>query len=168
MKSESVSCSVVSDSLWSHGLQAARLLWPWNSLGKNTGVGCHFLFQGIFPTQGSNLGLLHCRRILKGLSHQGSVFFKLEKYQIPRIFLHCKDLKYLSGFLWDNICAHFSQNISLGANQTIGHFLGQYAFLYKKRQLNIVKRVLESRDFESSLASLLSNSMTSHKSLSLT
>ena len=39
--------------------------------GKNTGVCCHFLFQGIFPTQGSNLGLLHCRQILYRLSHQG-------------------------------------------------------------------------------------------------
>lgn len=77
-------------------------------------------------------------------------------------------LRYLSGFLWDNICAHFSQNISLGANQTIGLFFWtKDAFLYKKRQLNIVKRVLESRDFESSLALLLSNYMTSHKSLSL-
>ena len=37
----------------------ARLLCPWNSLGKNTGVGCHFLLQGIFPTQGLNLCLLH-------------------------------------------------------------------------------------------------------------
>ena len=35
-----------------------------NSLGKNTGVGFHALLQGIFPTQGSNLGLPHCRRIL--------------------------------------------------------------------------------------------------------
>ena len=38
---------------------ATRLLHPWNSSGKNTGVGCHFLLQGIFPTQGSNLQLLH-------------------------------------------------------------------------------------------------------------
>ena len=41
-------------------------------LGKNTGVGCHSLLQGIFPTQGSNPGLLRCRWILDGLSHQGS------------------------------------------------------------------------------------------------
>ena len=40
--------------------------------GKNTGVGCHFLLQGVFLTQGSNLGLLHCRQILYQLSHQGS------------------------------------------------------------------------------------------------
>ena len=40
--------------------------------GKNTGVGCHALFQELFPTQGSNPGLSHCRRILYRLSHQGS------------------------------------------------------------------------------------------------
>ena len=44
-KSESVSCSVVSDSLRLHGLQPARLLCPWDSPGKNTGVGCHFSYQ---------------------------------------------------------------------------------------------------------------------------
>ena len=45
---------------------------PWNSPGKNTGVGSHSLLQGIFPTQGSNLGLLHHRQMLYRLSHQGS------------------------------------------------------------------------------------------------
>ena len=39
----------------------ARLLCPWDSPDENTGVGCHFLLQGIFLTQGSNSGLLHCR-----------------------------------------------------------------------------------------------------------
>ena len=39
-------------------------LRPWDSLGKNTGVGCHFLLQGIFPTQGSNPGLPHCGQTL--------------------------------------------------------------------------------------------------------
>ena len=43
----------------------------WYSPGKNTGVGCHGLLQGIFPTQGSNPGLLHCRWILYRLNHQG-------------------------------------------------------------------------------------------------
>ena len=41
-------------------------------LGKNTGVGSHALLQGIFPTQGSNPGLRHCRQILYQLSHKGS------------------------------------------------------------------------------------------------
>ena len=54
--------SVVSDSLQPHGLYPARFLCPWDFPGKNTGVGCHFLLQRIFPTQGSNpclLRLLH-------------------------------------------------------------------------------------------------------------
>ena len=44
-----------------HGLWPARLLCPWDSPGKNTGMGCHFLLQGIFLTQELNPGLLHCR-----------------------------------------------------------------------------------------------------------
>ena len=57
-------CSVlvVSNSLRPCGLQPAKLLCPWDSPGKNTGVGCHVLLQGIFPTQGPNqhfLCLLH-------------------------------------------------------------------------------------------------------------
>ena len=47
-----------SDSFWLQGLYPARLLCSWNSPGKNTGVCCHSLLQGIFLTQGSNLGLL--------------------------------------------------------------------------------------------------------------
>ena len=61
----------MSDILWSRGLYPARLLSPWNSPGKNTGVGCHSLLQGIFQTQESNPGL-HCRQILYWLSQQGS------------------------------------------------------------------------------------------------
>ena len=60
-------CSVISvmlDSLQPYGLWPARLLSPWDSPGKNTGVGCHALLQGIFLTQGLNPGLLHYRRIL--------------------------------------------------------------------------------------------------------
>ena len=74
VKSENVSRSVMSSSLRPHGLQPARLLCPWNSPGKNTGVGCHFLLQGIFLTWGSNPGLLHCRQILYQLSHKGSPY----------------------------------------------------------------------------------------------
>ena len=51
---------------------APRLLCPWNFSGKNTGVGCHPLLQGIFLTQRSNPGLLHYRQILYHLSNQGS------------------------------------------------------------------------------------------------
>ena len=59
--------SVVSDSLRPQGLYS-----PWNSPVQITGVGSLSLLQGIFPTQGSSLGLPHCRRILNQLSHKGS------------------------------------------------------------------------------------------------
>ena len=75
-----VSCSVMHNSLWPHGLQFARLLCPWNSPGKNTGMGCHFLLQGIFLTQGSNPGLLHCKQILYHLRYQGALIFKHLSY----------------------------------------------------------------------------------------
>ena len=45
---------------------------PWNSPGRNSGVGSLPLLQGIFPTQGSNPGLPHCRQILYQLNHKGS------------------------------------------------------------------------------------------------
>ena len=50
---------VMSDSEWLHGLYPVGQLCPWNFPGKNTGVGCRFLLQGIFPTQGSNLLILN-------------------------------------------------------------------------------------------------------------
>ena len=53
--------------LWLHGLYS-----PWNSPGQNTGVGSLSLLQGIFPTQGSNPGILYCRWILYQLSHKES------------------------------------------------------------------------------------------------
>ena len=54
-----LSHSVVFDSLQPHKLQPTRLLCPWDSPGKNTGMCCHSLLQGIFPTQELNPGLLH-------------------------------------------------------------------------------------------------------------
>ena len=54
-----VLCPIVSEALWPCGLRPVRLLCPWDAPGKNIGVGCHFLLQGIFSTLGSNLCLLH-------------------------------------------------------------------------------------------------------------
>ena len=59
VRSDQISCSVVSDSLRPHESQHARPPCPWDSPGKNTGVGCHALLQGIFLTEGLNLCLLH-------------------------------------------------------------------------------------------------------------
>ena len=85
----SESHSVTSDSLWPRGLYS-----PWSSPGQNTGVGSLSLLQGIFPTQGSDPGLPHCRWILYQLSHRGS----------PRIP--------------DWVAYHFSSRSSRPRNQT--------------------------------------------------
>ena len=61
-KSKSLSCVRLFETQWNS---------PWNSPGQNTGVGSLSLLQGIFPTQGSNPGLQHCRQILYQLSHKG-------------------------------------------------------------------------------------------------
>ena len=78
IQSESESCSVMSDSLWPHGIYS-----PWNSPGQNTGVGSLSLLQEIFPTQGSNPGLSHCRRIftswtIREAMNTGVHLFKLK------------------------------------------------------------------------------------------
>ena len=62
----------MSDSLWPYDNKPTRLLCTWNSPEKDTEVGSHSLLQGIFLTQGSNLGLLYWRQILYNLSYQGS------------------------------------------------------------------------------------------------
>ena len=103
-ESEGVSHSVVSDSLWPLGLEPTRLLYPLDSPGKNTGVGCHFLPQDIFPTQRSNLGLLclpHCRQILSRwatgearLSSEGSNTVSLGSLHILQFTLY-----FLNSFL---------------------------------------------------------------------
>ena len=77
VKSKSGNHSVMPDSMWLHGLEPARLLCPRNCPSKNTGVGCHALLQGIFLTQVSNSGLLHCRQILYQLSYPGRFSFNI-------------------------------------------------------------------------------------------
>ena len=68
MEPISESHSIMADSLWPHGLYSPR-----NSPGQNTGVGSLSLLLGIFPAQGSNSGLPHCRQILYQLSHKGGL-----------------------------------------------------------------------------------------------
>ena len=73
----SFSRSVVLDSFmtpWTVAPPPPKLLCPWDFPGKNTGVGCHSLLQGIFPTQGSDLHLLHWQVDSLPLSHLGSPF----------------------------------------------------------------------------------------------
>ena len=70
-KKETISYSVVPDCLWTRELQPTRLPSPWDFLGKDTEVSCHFLLQWIFPTQGLNLGLLHYKQIVYWLRYEG-------------------------------------------------------------------------------------------------
>ena len=76
-----------------------------DSPGRNTGVGCNGLLHGIFPIQGSNPSLLHCRQIIYHLSHQGSsrilewVAYPLSRWSSGpcnqnRVFLHCRHILY--------------------------------------------------------------------------
>ena len=71
-----------SRSVVSHSSQPLELYSPWNSPGQNTGVSSLSLLQGIFPTQGSNPGLLHCRQVLYQLNYEGS---PIRKYQFNSV-----------------------------------------------------------------------------------
>ena len=79
----------VSRSVMSHSLRPHGPYTPWYSPGENTGVGSLSILQGIFPSQGLNPGLRHCRQILYQLSHKGS----------PRI-LECVAYPFSSGSSW--------------------------------------------------------------------
>ena len=72
-----LSCARLFSTPWI--VACTKLLGPWDFRGKSTGVGCHFLLQGIFPTQGLNPGLSHCRQTLYHLSHQESNLPRLKK-----------------------------------------------------------------------------------------
>ena len=63
------------------GLQPSRLLCPRDFPGNSTRVDCHFLLQGIFPTQGSNPGLPHCRQMLYCLSHTLTTVLDSDSFQ---------------------------------------------------------------------------------------
>ena len=66
--------SVMSDSLQPYGVQPTSLLGPWDSPGKNTGVGCHSLLQGLFPTQGSNPHLFTSLALAGGFFTTGAIW----------------------------------------------------------------------------------------------
>ena len=117
--------------LWLHGQQPTRLLCPWKSPSKNTGVDCHSLLQGIFLTQGLNPGLLHCRQILYHLSHQGnpSMFLVLN---IPCFFLP----HYLSVFVY-TVSRTQSKEVGTLIQACLGTLLVPYLWLFENLQLPI-------------------------------
>ena len=96
-------CTVVSNSLPPHELQPARVICPCSFPGKNAGVNCHFLLQGIFPTQESNLDLQHCKQILYQLSN-GEAPYNMQfiVYMSYIIYVHiytCPHIVQISNFL---------------------------------------------------------------------
>ena len=93
----------MSDSLQPHGLYS-----PWNSLDQNTGVGSLSLLQIIFPTQGSNPGLLHCRQILYQLSQQQGCRFQGGQFRallLARHLVGVVDLGGVSCTEWNKVIA---------------------------------------------------------------
>ena len=78
------SCPTLCDPM---DCNSASLLCPWDFPGKNTGVGSHFLIQGIFLTQGLNPGLPHCRQTLYHLSHQDIYPFNCSNILFKKILL---------------------------------------------------------------------------------
>ena len=89
-------------TLQPQGLQPVRLICPWNSPGKNTEMGCHSFFQGIFLTQGSNPDRPHCRQILYRLS--------------PQYRLQYGDKRHWMGRRKAEICPALSQHISFNSS----------------------------------------------------
>ena len=107
-------------------LQPSRLLCQWDSPGKNTGVGCHFLLQGIFPTEGLNPHLLclpHLQADSLPLHHLGSPI-----YLFIYLFIFFANVTHWWTFIWDtNIFAFFA---------------------YSERFLTLLTQILESQSFQ--------------------
>ena len=84
-----LSCSIVSWLFETH--ENRQILCPWGFSRQNTGVSCHALLQGIFPTQELNRGLLHCRWVLYQLSYPGSPRYCQSGIQTDavRMVCHC-------------------------------------------------------------------------------
>ena len=118
-------CSVMSDFLWPYGLQTARLLCPWNSPGRNTGVGSHSLLQGIFLTQGLNPDLIHAGEFFAIWATREAQFYFLAELGLPVcvLFLVAESRSYCLlwcvGFslwwllLWSTGCRHMNSVLGL-------------------------------------------------------
>ena len=125
--------------LWSH--VAWPQLCPWDSLGKNIGVGCHFLLQGNFPTQELNPSLLHCRQMLYQLSYMGSLryIYYLDWVNSIMDICLCTNTKLYTL----NICSSLHINctlIKLFLKMKISIFrYSWFMSMYDKNHYNIIK-----------------------------
>ena len=108
--------------LQSHGMQPTKLLYPWDDPGKNTGVGCHFLLQEIFPTQGSNLCLWQ-------LLHWQAVSTTEPPGKPPYCFYRPDQLKYSNErtqiiFICKSDCVNYKNKITMRGKKTKNKNLG--------------------------------------------
>ena len=137
------SCPTLCDPM---DCSITRFLCPWDFPGKNTGVGCHFLLQEIFPTQGLNPGLPHCRQTLYRLSQQGSINRHNPDNGNLTISLKftCKNVK---DILFDPECLlqrfDFTKKFTQVQNGLYTKYL--YSFILKSKILEISLRFCNSR-----------------------
>ena len=126
------------DSLGPHGLQPTRILCSWDFPCKDTGMVCHFLLQGILPTKGSNLGLLHCRQILYRRSYQRSPFLAVIKIHLfVRLALQlCNGALQLHPVFYGNWIIWFVGTRSRQKNGFYSHYLNYFISLMKSRLVN--------------------------------
>jgi len=126
------------DSLGPHGLQPTRILCSWDFPCKDTGMVCHFLLQGILPTKGSNLGLLHCRQIRYRRSYQRSPFLSVIKIHLfVRLALQlCNGALQLHPVFYGNWRIWFVGTRSRQKNGFYSHYLNYFISLMKSRLVN--------------------------------
>ena len=98
-----------------------------DSLGKNTGMGCHTLLQGTFPAQGLNSGLGHCRQILYCLSHQGSLMLSHKSRKQSSLLFHSFFFLLLCWFESHCVCfILFSFYYSVGLGLPVFEFINPF------------------------------------------
>ena len=119
-------CQLVSNSLWPYGLKPARLLCPWNFLGKKTGVGCHFLFQGNLPKPGIEPASLVSLALADGFfTAAPHVHIHTHIYRTTRLHSYSKVNAFCNAMncYWSLLCAkRYSRSCS---------FLGSTLLLYR-------------------------------------
>ena len=131
--------SIISNSLRPY----VRLLCLWDSPGKNTGVGCHTVLQGIFPTQGLNphlLPLLHCRCILYLLSHLRSPMCVLVSQSCPTLCdsMDCSLVVHaiLQARTLEWVAISFSRGSSQPTDWTqVSHIAGRFFTIWARREI---------------------------------
>ena len=157
----SESCSVVSNSLRPHVLHS-----PWNSPGQNTGVGSHSLLQGIFPTQGSNPGLLHCSQFFTSWATreapQSQICTKKRSWPLFGVFCCQSDPLQLSEsqrnhYIWEVCSANRWDALKTAMPAAgIGHQKGPNSFAW---QCPITGHTTNTSTFESTLKSWMNWAM---------